>query len=68
MLFDSPRTSIANSETRQESQKSQCLLREGSATVSRYEYIDSERNDPGQTNPVTKMCGWLEVSTSGFYH
>lgn len=36
--------------------------------MSRYEYIDSEKNDPSETNPVTKMCAWLVVSTSGFYH
>jgi transposase InsO family protein len=36
--------------------------------VSRYEYIDSCRNDPSETNPVTRMCVWLAVSTSGFYH
>jgi len=36
--------------------------------VSKYEYIDSQRNDPAQTNPVVKMCLWLSVSTSGFYH
>jgi putative transposase len=36
--------------------------------VSRYEYIDSQKNDPAETNPVTKMCAWLAVWTSGFYH
>jgi putative transposase len=36
--------------------------------VSKYEFIDSQRNDPKNTNPVWKMCRWLEVSTSGFYH
>ena len=36
--------------------------------MSRYEYIDSCRNDPAQTNPVYKMCAWLVVSTSGFYN
>ncbi len=36
--------------------------------MSKYEYIDSCRNDPVETNPVTKMCAWLVVSTSGFYH
>lgn len=36
--------------------------------MSRYEYIDSCRNDDAETNPVTKMCAWLAVSTSGFYH
>jgi len=36
--------------------------------VSKYEYIDSQRNDPAETNPVYKMCAWLAVSTSGFYH
>jgi len=36
--------------------------------VSKYEYIDSCKNDPAETNPVYKMCAWLAVSTSGFYH
>jgi len=36
--------------------------------VSKYEYIDSQKNDPSETNPVTIMCRWLEVSTSGYYH
>lgn len=35
--------------------------------MSKYEYIDSQRNDPTETNPVWKMCLWLMVSTSGFY-
>lgn len=36
--------------------------------MSKYEYIESQRNDPAETNPVTKMCRWLAVSTSGFYN
>jgi putative transposase len=36
--------------------------------VSKYEYIDSQKNDPCESNPVYKMCAWLAVSTSGFYH
>ena len=36
--------------------------------MSKYEYIDSQRNDPAEINPVYKMCTWLTVSTSGFYH
>jgi transposase InsO family protein len=36
--------------------------------VSKYEYIDSQRNDPSEFNPLYKMCAWLAVSTSGFYH
>jgi len=36
--------------------------------VSKYEYIDSCRTDPAEMNPVYKMCAWLVVSTSGFYH
>lgn len=36
--------------------------------MSRYEFIDSCRTDPAETNPVSKMCAWLVVSTSGFYH
>lgn len=35
--------------------------------MSKYEYIDSRKNDPAETNPVWKMCLWLAVSTSGFY-
>lgn len=36
--------------------------------MSKYEYIDSLQSDPANTNPVTSMCRWLQVSTSGFYH
>ena len=36
--------------------------------MSKYEYIDSQKNDPAETDPVFKMCLWLAVSTSGFYH
>lgn len=36
--------------------------------MSKYEYVDSQDNDPTETNPVSKMCRWLEVSRSGFYH
>ena len=36
--------------------------------MSKYEYIDSQKNEPENKNPVSKMCPWLEVSTSGFYH
>jgi len=36
--------------------------------VSKFEFIDSQRNDPAETDPVYKMCTWLTVSTSGFYH
>jgi hypothetical protein len=36
--------------------------------MARYEYVDSQNNEPGNTNPVSKMCRWLQVSTSGFYH
>lgn len=36
--------------------------------MSKYEYIDSQRTDPAETNPLVKMCLWLAVSTSGFYH
>ena len=35
--------------------------------MSKYEYIDSCKNDRALTNPVYKMCAWLAVSTSGFY-
>ncbi len=36
--------------------------------MSKYEYIDSCKDDPDQTNPVYKMCEWLAVSKSGFCH
>jgi hypothetical protein len=36
--------------------------------VSNYEFIYSQKSDPAETNPVMKMCVWLKVSTSGFYH
>jgi len=36
--------------------------------VSRYEFIDSQKTEPHNRNPVVKMCRWLDVSTSGFYH
>ena len=36
--------------------------------MSKYEYIDSCKNDPAEANPLYKMCAWLAVSTSGFYH
>lgn len=36
--------------------------------MSKYEYIDSQDLDASQPYPVTKMCRWLAVSTSGFYH
>lgn len=35
--------------------------------MSKYEYIDSCKNDSAEFNPVYKMCAWLAVSTSGFY-
>ena len=36
--------------------------------MSKYEYIDSQKAEPTNLNSVVKMCRWLEVSTSGFYH
>ena len=36
--------------------------------MAKYEYVDSQKNEPGNLNPVVKMCSWLGVSTSGFYH
>ena len=48
--------------------KSGSLLRQGAAVVSRYEFIDSQKVEPHNRNPVVKMCYWLDVSTSGFYH
>ena len=48
--------------------KSQRLLRAGAAVVSKYEYIDSQKSEPTNHKSVVKMCLWLAVSTSGFYH
>ncbi|WP_116420153.1 IS3 family transposase [Subtercola boreus] len=59
-----------NQELRAETaflKKANRLLREGTAIVGKYEYIDSLRNDPAEINAVWKMCLWLAVSTSGFY-
>lgn len=36
--------------------------------MSKYEYIDSQKSELSNTNAVSKMCRWLGVSTSGFYH
>jgi hypothetical protein len=36
--------------------------------VIKYEYIDSQKSEPTNRNSVVKMCLWLAVSTSGFYH
>ena len=36
--------------------------------MSKYEFIDSQKVKPHNRNPVVKMCRWLDVSTSGFYH
>ena len=36
--------------------------------MSKYEFIDSQKAEPDNRNPVVSMCRWLEVSTSGFYH
>ena len=42
--------------------------REGAAVVSKYDYTDSQKNDPPELNPVTKMCLWLAVSTSSYFY
>jgi putative transposase len=36
--------------------------------MAKYEYIDSCDNDPDNVYAVWRMCRWLVVSTSGFYH
>ena len=36
--------------------------------MARYECVDSPHNEPGAMNSVSKMCRWLNVSSSGFYH
>jgi putative transposase len=39
------------------------LLRPGVSVSSKYEFIDGEKAN----YPITKMCLWLRISTSGFY-
>lgn len=36
--------------------------------MAKYEFIESQKSDRDNTSPVVKMCAWLGVSTSGFYH
>lgn len=36
--------------------------------MSKYLYIDSQKALPANLNSVVKMCRWLTVSTSDFYH
>jgi putative transposase len=36
--------------------------------VAKYEYVDFQKSELTNTNPVIKMCRWLGVSASGFYH
>ena len=36
--------------------------------MAKYETVDSQKHEPGNMNPVVKMCRWLGISTSGFYH
>lgn len=43
------------------------LLHRVAAPGSKYEYLDSCKNDDSQPNPVIKMRARLAVSTSGFY-
>ena len=33
----------------------------------KYGFVDSEHNERGNTNPVSKTCTGLDVSMSGFY-
>ncbi|MDQ0819143.1 hypothetical protein QFZ79_001436 [Arthrobacter sp. V4I6] len=36
--------------------------------MSKYEFIDSQKAEPANLNSVVRMCRWLAVLTSGFYH
>lgn len=36
--------------------------------MSKYEYIDSQKIEPHTQDSTVRMCRWLGVSTSGFYH
>jgi hypothetical protein len=47
--------------------KQQLDYRAGAAVVRQYEFIDSQKSEPDNRNPVVKMYRWLEVSTSGLY-
>ena len=35
--------------------------------TAKFAFIAAEKADPTSVFPVTKMCRWLRVSTSGFY-
>lgn len=35
--------------------------------MAKYEFIDSQTTEPGAP-PIERMCRWLSVSRSGFYH
>jgi putative transposase len=52
--------------------KSYGVLRGGASVSSKYEFIDAEyaagtTADTADAPTITQMCGWLEVSRSGFY-
>ncbi|MGP5698089.1 IS3-like element ISAar4 family transposase [Glutamicibacter arilaitensis] len=47
--------------------KSGRILRKGATVVAKYEFIDSYAAGPS-TPAIVKMCRWLGVSRSGFYH
>jgi len=44
--------------------KKLALTSPGSSGSSKYEFIDSQKNDLENLNPVSKMCRWSTVSTS----
>ncbi|MGH9206919.1 MAG: IS3 family transposase [Acidimicrobiales bacterium] len=51
--------------------KSRSLLREGVSVSEKYEFIDAEKATVTETGEkkytIVTMCGWLDVSTSGYY-
>jgi hypothetical protein len=36
--------------------------------MAKYDCVDSQHNEPGNTNPVSKMRRWLQVSPAGSHH
>ena len=49
------------------SQKSDRILRKGVRVAAKYEFLDSYASTPN-ASAVLKICRWVEVSRSGFYH
>jgi hypothetical protein len=60
-----------NSVSRRNSWESRGLLRQRVSVSAKYELVDAEKRtldaNGERKHTVTRMCQWLEVSTSGYY-